>query len=88
MIFVTIYGCSLKLVRFFMEYLTRKSGSNELFYDLYKRLFFHCAPVVRKLKPKRRIAKKNLDRDLSPDADDILVKSFIMTEEYARQYFN
>ena len=68
-----------------MEFLTRKCGSDELFYDLYKRLFFHCAPAVRKLKPKRRIVKKR--RDFNPDDDDILVQSFIMTEEYAKQYF-
>ena len=76
----------LQLVRFFMEHLTRKCGSKELFYDLYKRLFFHSAPAVRKLKPKRRVVKKR--RDTSPDDDDNLVKSFIMTEEYAAQYFN
>ena len=48
----------LQLVRFFMEHLTRKCGSQELFYDLYKRLFFHSAPVVRKQSQKGELSKK------------------------------
>ena len=69
-----------------MEHLTRKCGSTELFVDLYKRLFFHSAPAVRIIHPKRKVVKKR--RDKSPDDDDILVKSFIMDEEYAAQCFD
>ena len=66
----------LQKKKFYLQHLSRKSGSKELFTDIYNRMYMDSSPEMRRFRPKKRITKP----PAIPTDDDLLVQRFIADE--------